>query len=61
MDLSALIVAGLGILFFVGGAAWLEVDSRKNKRTGGQGGQPQPAASAAPAGRTTHGRVAKGG
>ena len=61
MDLSALIVAGLGILFFVGGAAWLEVHSRKNKRTGGRGEQPQPVATAAPAGRTGHGRVAKDG
>ena len=61
MDLSALIVAGLGILFFVGGAAWLEVHSRKAERTDGRGGQPQPAASAAPAGRTRHGRVAKDG
>ena len=44
MDLSVLIVAGLGILFFVGGAAWLEVHSRKNKRTDGQG-EPGTAAS----------------
>ena len=61
MDLSAFIVVGLGILFFVGGTAWLEVRSRKGKRADGQGEQPPPAAEAASAGRTRHGRVAKGG
>lgn len=44
MDLSAFIVVGLGILFFVGGAAWLEARSRKGKRADGRGERPQPAA-----------------
>ncbi len=61
MDLSTFFVVGFGILFFVGGAAWLEVRSRKNKRTGGRGEPPQSAASAAPAGRTRRGRAAEGG
>ena len=38
MDLSGFIVVILGILFFFGGAAWLEIRSRKNKRPVRQGG-----------------------
>jgi hypothetical protein len=46
MDLSGFIVIILGILFFFGGAAWLEIRSRKNKRPVRQGGHsPQPAVS----------------
>ena len=59
MDLSAFIVVSLGILLFVGGTAWLEFRSRKEKRRDGQGEQTPPAASTTPAGRTRHGRVAK--
>ncbi len=61
MDLSTFFVVGFGILFFVGGAAWLEVRSRKDERTDGQGEPPQPAAPAAPARRTRRGRAAEGG
>jgi hypothetical protein len=32
MDLSGVIVVALGILFFFGGAAWLEIRSRKQNR-----------------------------
>lgn len=32
MDLSGIIVVVLGILFFFGGVAWLEVRSRKHHR-----------------------------
>ncbi len=34
MDLSAAIVVTLCILIFVGGAAWLEIHSRRSKRSG---------------------------
>ena len=61
MELSAFIVIVLCILFFVGGAVWLEIRSRKDKRPDGQREQSPPAASTAPAGRTRYGRVTKGG
>jgi hypothetical protein len=60
MDLSGAIVVVLGILFFFGGAAWLEIRSRKNKRPIQQGEHsPQPAASTMSAERTVYRRVAK--
>jgi hypothetical protein len=33
MDLSGIIVIVLGVLFFFGGVAWLEIRSRKNTRS----------------------------
>ena len=49
MDLSGFIIVILGILFFFGGAAWLEIHSRKSKRPDGQGERsPQPAVSKSP-------------
>ena len=36
MDLSGFIVVALGISFFFGGAAWLEIRSRKNNRPPGK-------------------------
>lgn len=43
MDLSGVIVVVLGMLLFFGGAAWLEIRSRKNNRPARQGAQsPQP-------------------
>jgi hypothetical protein len=55
MELSAFVVIVLCILFFVGGAVWLEIRSRKDKRPDGQREQSPPA------GRTRYGRVTKGG
>jgi hypothetical protein len=60
MDLSGFIVVILGILFFFGGAAWLEIRSRKNKRPVRQGGHSlQPAVSTMSGRRTVHRREAK--
>jgi len=61
MDLSGFIVVILGILFFFGGAAWLEIRSRKNKRPVRQGERsPQPAVSTMSVRRTAaHRRKAK--
>jgi hypothetical protein len=39
MDLSEVIIVMLGILFFFGGAAWLEIHSRKNESPVRQGAQ----------------------
>ncbi|HEX8650879.1 MAG TPA: hypothetical protein VF708_08550 [Pyrinomonadaceae bacterium] len=46
MDLSEVIVVALGILFFFGGAAWLEIHSRKQNRPDPQDVQPRPPTSA---------------
>ena len=52
MDLSAIIVTAFGILFFFGGAAWLEIHSRKSKRPARHGEQrQQPAVTQTSAGR----------
>jgi hypothetical protein len=60
MDLSAIIVAALGILFFFGGATWLEIRSRKQNRPKRQGVESQqPAGSSTSAGRTVDRRVAR--
>jgi hypothetical protein len=60
MDLSGIIVVVLGVLFFFGGAAWLEIHSRKRSLADGQGEQAsQPAVSTRPGGREAHSRVAK--
>ena len=60
MDLSAIIVVALGILIFFGGAAWLEIRSRKHNRPDRQDAQPQqPAGSSTSAGRTVSRRVAR--
>ena len=60
MDLSGIIVVILGILLFFGGAAWLEIRSRKNKRPVRQGeNRPQPAFSSRAARRTVYRRDAK--
>jgi hypothetical protein len=60
MDLSTIIVAVLGILFFFGGGAWLEIRSRKQNRGDQQDVQPQqtdgPTTSAE---RTVNRRVAR--
>ena len=62
MDLSAIIVIVLGILIFFGGAAWLEIRSRKNNRPARQGGHsPQPTVSTMSAEGTVHRREAEGG
>ena len=47
MDLSAIIVVAFGILFFFGGAVWLEIRSRKHNRPNQQDVQPQQSASSA--------------
>jgi hypothetical protein len=41
MDLSEIIVAALGILIFFGGAAWLEIHSRKKSGPDLRDVQPQ--------------------
>ena len=62
MDLSAIIVAVLGILFFFGGAAWLEIRSRKNKAPGLQGKHSsRQAAPTASVEGTVRGREAESG
>jgi hypothetical protein len=59
MDLSGIIVVVLGILIFFGGAAWLEIRSRKQNRPDRQDVQPQqPAVSTTSAKRTVNRRVA---
>lgn len=59
MDLSGVIVVALGILFFFGGAAWLEIHSRKQNRPDLQDVQPgQPTAPTTSAGQTVNRRVA---
>ncbi len=56
MDLSGIIVIILGVLFFFGGVAWLEIRSRKNTRSTPTGKHlPQPDAPAMSAERTVHG------
>lgn len=58
MDLSGIIVIVLGVLFFFGSVAWLEIRSRKNQRTIGQSeGSPQPADSTTYAGRVVYKRA----
>ena len=60
MDLSGIIVVVLGILFFFGGTAWLEIHSRKSRRADGRGEQPpQPAVPKRSGGRAAHSCVAK--
>jgi hypothetical protein len=60
MDLSGIIIGALGVLFFFGGAAWLEIHSRKNRLADGHGEQTsQPGVSTRPGGREAHSRVAK--
>jgi hypothetical protein len=60
MDLSGIIVAALGVLFFFGGAAWLEIHSRKRSLADGRGKQsPQFGVSIRSGGRSAHSRVAK--
>ena len=41
MDLTGIILVVLGILIFFGGAAWLEIHSRKNNRPDRQDARPQ--------------------
>jgi len=60
MDLSEVIVVILGILFFFGGAAWLEIRSRKHKRPVQESEHSsQPVVSTMSAGRTAYRREAK--
>ena len=60
MDLSGIIVVALGILFFFGGAAWLEVRSRKHNRPELQDEQPrQPIGPTTSAARTVNRRIAR--
>lgn len=60
MDLSGVIVAALGILFFFGGAAWIEIRSRRHNRPDLQDVQPrQPTGPTTSAGRTVNRRVAR--
>lgn len=62
MGLSGIIVVALGILFFFGGAAWLEIHSRKKNRPDRRDVQPQqPAGSNTSARRTLNRRVASSG
>ena len=59
MDLSEIIVAALGILIFFGGAAWLEIHSRKKNRPDRRDVQPQqPAGSTMSGERMLNRRVA---
>ena len=59
MDLTGIIVGALGILFFFGGAAWLEMHSRKQSRRDRQDVRTQqPDGSTTSAGRTVNTRVA---
>jgi hypothetical protein len=60
MDLSGIIVAVLVVLLFFGGAAWLEIHSRKQSRRGQQDVQlQQPDGSTTSGARTVSGRVAR--
>lgn len=60
MDLSEVIVVALGILFFFGVAAWLEIHSRKHNRPDQQDVESQQPTSPTPsAGRTLNRRVAR--
>jgi hypothetical protein len=60
MDLSGVIVVALGILFFFGGAAWLEIRFRKGRLADGRGEQPpQHAVSITSGARAAHSRVAE--
>ena len=60
MDLSAIIIVTLGILLFFGGAAWLQIHSRKSNRPARCGErQQQPAAKTTSAGRRVSRRVAR--
>jgi hypothetical protein len=59
MDLSEIIIAALGILIFFGGAAWLEIHSRKQSRPDRRDAQPQqPAGSTMPDKRMLNRRFA---
>jgi hypothetical protein len=59
MDLSGIIVVVLGILLFFGGAAWLEIRSRKQNGPDRLDVRPQqPAGPIKSARRTVNGRVA---
>ena len=60
MDLSGVIVVALGILFFFGGAAWLEIRSRKHNRPDPQDVQRrQPSGPTTSTRRTLNRRVAR--
>lgn len=60
MDLSGVIVVILGILFFFGGAAWLEIRSRKHRRPVLEiEHSSQPVVSTMSAGRAAYRREAK--
>jgi hypothetical protein len=60
MDLSAIIIVALGLLIFFGGAAWLEIRSRKHNRPDRQGAQSQQTAgSTTSAVRTVNRRMAR--
>ena len=60
MDLSGIIIGVLGILFFFGGSAWLEIHSRKQSRRDQQDVQPQQSdGSTTSAERTVNRRVAE--
>ena len=59
MDLSAIIVVALGMLIFFGGAAWLEIHSRRSSRPDRQGVRPQqPDDLTTPVGGAVNGRAA---
>ena len=60
MDLSGIIVVALGILLFFGGAAWLEIHSRKQNRPDQQDVESrQPTGPTTSAGRTVNRRIAR--
>lgn len=58
MDATAIFVIVFGLLFFVGGGAWLEIHSRRKKRAESQDEQSPSPAATAPTGRTVYRRVA---
>ena len=62
MDLSGIIVIVLGVLFFFGGVAWLEIRSRKNTRSAQSSEHlSQPDTPAMSVERTVHGHKMEGG
>ena len=62
MDLSGIIVIVLGVLFFFGGVAWLEMRSRKNMRSAQSSEHlPQPDTPTMSVERTVHGHEMEGG
>ena len=61
MNLSEIFIVVLGILFFFGGAAWLEIRSRRDRRARGQGGQSLPTGPPKHAGGTVDGPSAAKG